>query len=271
MAAEPIEPLEAGNEVFHGVYGEAQDNLRHQVPTLVVLPTELALHHACRRTALAYSSPLFTRAKVAAHLAVTLFTLTDAEMKRERADARLSPLIGHISAALDAPRPPDVPRDEVDELLERCLAFARAVRNGGVNESDRARFASEAGPQILRITELATREQLTRLHAAVEEILTHLSAQERDLLQVVVVGDHQARTRSFGMQYFKRRFGEGVPDRRVTYGENVNDEEEAISLVAKRRLDQNIARAFFGDEHRLQRDVLGDAAMHCLDQMGFPR
>jgi len=70
---------------------------------------------------------------------------------------------------------------------------------------------------------------------------------------------------------FKRRFQE-LPgaDERVTYGENIEDEAEAISLVATRRLDKRIAQAFFGDENRLQRDVVGDAAKRCLDQMGFP-
>jgi hypothetical protein len=87
----------------------------------------------------------------------------------------------------------------------------------------------------------------------------------------VVVGDHQARARSLGMQYFKRRLQEPPgADQRVTYGENIEDEDEAISLVATRRLDKQIAQAFFGDENRLQRDVLGDAAKRCLDELDFP-
>ncbi len=101
--------------------------------------------------------------------------------------------------------------------------------------------------------------------------LRTLSPADQGALEVVVVGDHQARTRSLGMQYFKRRFDEQPgADRRVTYGENIADEEEAISLVATRRLDKEIAQAFFADDTRLQRDVLGDAAQRCLDQMGFP-
>jgi len=58
-------------------------------------------------------------------------------------------------------------------------------------------------------------------------------------------------------------------DERVTYGENIDSEEEAFALVATRRLDRLIARAFFGEEKRLQRDVLGDAAKRCLEAMQF--
>lgn len=74
------------------------------------------------------------------------------------------------------------------------------------------------------------------------------------------------------MQYFQRRFGESEgDDDRVTYGENVSDEAEAIALVGTRRLDFELARAFFGDERRLQRDVLGDAAKRCLDRLQLTR
>ena len=74
------------------------------------------------------------------------------------------------------------------------------------------------------------------------------------------------------MQYFQYRFREQPgADERVTYGENIGSEEEAVALVGTRRLDRLIARAFFGEEKRLQRDVLGDAAKRCLDAMHFPR
>ena len=74
------------------------------------------------------------------------------------------------------------------------------------------------------------------------------------------------------MQYFQLRFAEAPgTDERVTYGENISDEAEAIALVGTRHLDRRIARAFFGDEKRLQRDVLGDAAKRCLEAQRFPR
>ena len=264
-----VAPLVAGNDVFHDAYSGAQDGVRHQVPVLVVLPTELALHHRNERKLVPYSRPLFDRAKAAAHIAVALFAYTCEESNPVETLPGIARLFAHLSAALDASDRSEAGA-EVEALLERCLAFAKMAREQTPSQTARAEFASDAGPRILRITELATCEQIAGLHDAVEAILCDLSASGQADLQVVVVGDHQARTRSLGMQYFKRRFHEGATDERVTYGENVNDEQEAISLVAKRRLDQRIAQAFFGDEHRLQRDVLGDAAKRCLDGMHFP-
>ncbi len=73
----------------------------------------------------------------------------------------------------------------------------------------------------------------------------------------MVTGNHQARARSLGMQYFRRRFAEpeGAEDR-VAYAEGVEDPEEALALVGTRRMDREISAAFFGDEKHLQRDVL---------------
>ncbi len=219
----------------------------------------------------AIRGPRLRGPKSAAHIAVALFTLTFAEADARRAGvARLSE---HIAAVLDAPKGPDQAAldHEIAALLQRCSRFAHAVREQIPPEAAKAEFASDAGARILRITELATREQVAGLHEAVEQISSSLSPREQEELQVVVLGDHQARVRSLGMQYFKRRLREepGV-DRRVTYGEHISSEEEAISLVATRRLDERIALAFFGDEARLQRDVLGDAAKRCVEQMSFP-
>jgi hypothetical protein len=107
--------------------------------------------------------------------------------------------------------------------------------------------------------------QLAALHEVVEDELSALSDKERRGLQVVVAGDHQARARNLGMQYFEKRFGESPgQERRVTYGEGMQNAEEALVLIGKRRVDRAIATAFFGDGERLQRDVLGDAAATLL-------
>jgi hypothetical protein len=266
------EAFDAGNRVFHEAYGGARDSVRRQGPVLVVMPTELALHHRNQRLVVCYSRPSFVRAKSAAHIAVALFALTQPDAQEESQRTGLARLLAHIQVALGETHPDREPVDrEIRALLQCCLHFARAASEQAGSEVQRAKFASDAGPRILHITELATREQIAGLDQATESVFSRLSPDEQAELQVVVVGDHQARARSLGMQYFKRRFRE-LPgaDQRVTYGENIEDEEEAISLVATRRLDKQIAQAFFADENRLQRDVLGDAAKRCLDEMAFP-
>jgi len=240
---------------------------------LVVLPNELVLRQGGHREAFSYTRPAFDRAKSMAHIAVALFTLTCPEKADKKAHERLAGLSGHIRAAIAAlsmsPEPDGID-SEIASLLDTCQRFATSATAEPPSREARAEFARLAGARVLRLTELATCTQVASLHEAVNQALSKLSKCERDALQVVVMGDHQARTRSLGMQYFQRRFGEEPgSDDRVTYGENIATEEEAIALVGTRRLDQSIARAFFGDEKRLQRDVLGDAAKRCIEGMHF--
>jgi hypothetical protein len=263
--------LQAGNDVFHEAYEATRDSARHEVPILVVMPSELALHYREERQGFPYSRPSFDRAKSGAHIAVALFALTCSEAPATRTREQLARLLEHTQAAQrelgDSPDSQPL-NGEIRSLLGTCQRFAEAALERATAESERSEFARRAGPSVLRITELATREQIAGLHEAVDRALDRLSSEDQQRLQVVVVGDHQARTRSLGMQYFQRRFREQPgTDERVTYGENIADEEEAIALVGTRRLDRLIARAFFGDEKRLQRDVLGDAAKLCIEQM----
>ncbi len=267
--------LEAGDRVFHEVYGASRNGTRHDVPVLVVLPNELVLQRGNTRQRVFYSRPSFAKAKAAAHIAVACFALSQQDAGSAGRRDALSRLRDQLSAkpasTTESRRDHTRIDGEIQTLLECCANFVRDFVDAPSSEQLAAAFAAEAGPRILGITELATCEQIAGLHEAVENLFRELPADELAELQVVVIGDHQARTRSLGVQYFKRRFQERQgADERVTYGENITDEQEAILLVATRRLDKRIARAFFGDENRLQRDVLGDAAKRCLEENYFP-
>jgi hypothetical protein len=105
----------------------------------------------------------------------------------------------------------------------------------------------------------------------VETQVATLTRRERSTFQVVVTGDHQARVRSRGMQYFQARFPEAAcAEQRVVYAEGVHDEEGALTLMGTRRFDAPLARAFFGDPKRLQRDVLGDEVRDQLAEAKLP-
>jgi hypothetical protein len=167
---------------------------------------------------------------------------------------------------------PEAQRD-VRSVLEQSQAFIDEQLACAHVEPERiASFAREVGPLLLALTGHATKLELDALDAAVNDALASLSVAEVNELEVVVTGAHQARARSLGMQYFQRRFGEEPgEERRVAYAEAAQDVEHARTLVGTRRLDRVIAGAFFADERRLQRDVLGDAAQSALEHFELER
>ncbi len=271
----PPSALDAANQVFTEAYEQTRGQAQEEVPVLVLLPAEVVLRRGAARRAFPVFRASFFAAKNVAHITVALFALSVRDNRLSSGSlAQIKTLLEHATRALgqlDDPALRTV-QESLAGLLESSVKFAtKVVETGAASVEDRAAFARTVGPQVLALTALATGEQIAELHQAVEEALAPLSSIERARLQIVVVGDHQARARSLGMQYFQRRLGEAPgDDERVTYGENLEDEEEALALVGTRRLDRVIAAAFFGDAKRLQRDVLGDAAKACLERLDLP-
>jgi len=257
-------PLDGVNDGFHAAYDGAREEAKLDAPVFVVHADALFVLRRGQRQELALTPRIFHVIKSAAHAPVAIFAALHRK-GNHLIDALRADVVASL-ATLDAEREVDRETTQaIREVLDASLAFLdRVVGASPPPAAELDAFARAAGPQLLRLTTLATRVQLTALHEVVEKALSDLDPRERDGLQVVVTGDHQARVRSLGMQYFQKRFGEraGAEDR-VTYGEGVEDVDEALALVGRRRLDGAIAKAFFGDAKRLQRDVLGDA-VHAL-------
>lgn len=257
-------PLDGVNDGFHAAYDGAREEAKLDVPVFIVHGDVLFVVRRGERRELALTPRNFHVIKSAAHAPVAIFAAL--HRSGDHLVERLHASVVASLASLDAE--PELDRETaqaIRDVLDTTLAFlTRVLGPRRPTDAELEAFARASGPRLLRLTTLATRVQLRALHEVVEKALAQLDAEERAGLQVVVTGDHQARVRSLGMQYFRKRFGEpdGAEDR-VTYAEGVDDVDEALALVGTRRLDETIAKAFFGDPKRLQRDVLGDA-VHAL-------
>lgn len=275
-------PLDAVNDAFHGDYGRARDRAAaHGGPVLVLLGDELTLWRGrgSEPEVQDVTPRSYHALKSIAHAPAAVFAILEgasSERPGSATDTALTRLAAHVRAsserlAEDVPDP--AARQVCRELLDRLQTFIGEVSQVGVSAPRLDAFARGAGPRLLQIAEHATRVQLAALHERVTEMLARLHGDDRERLHVVVAGAHQARARSLGMQYFKRLLGEPTDtEHRVTYAESIDTVEDAVALVGMQRLDRVMARAFFGDEKRLQRDVLGDAAERLLaeHELGEP-
>ncbi|MEO8223343.1 MAG: hypothetical protein ABI661_00935 [Gammaproteobacteria bacterium] len=240
----------------------------------MVLADKLVLRRGERRTERAVTPGVYHALKAAAHGPVAVYALLNRQLAGTRdgsLNARLNGLSRRLAAALVSARSEIGDATEADtvcEVLAATLAFAKREH---ADPAELEAFAGALGPGLLRLTDYATRHQISSLHTATESILLDLTSQERGQLRVVVAGVHQARARSLSLQYFNHRLHEpeGIEER-VTFAEGVTTEREVLALVGTQRLDRAIAGAFFGDPKRLQQDVLGDAAQRLLMQMELP-
>lgn len=255
--------LAESNQQFHDAYARSLDAQKPR-PVLVLLNNELILRKGASRHGFKLEGTEFVGAKIAAHLSVATFLLANDRTRLAATLARIEEMLESADGAKNTAL-----RAEMTALLETSRDFAaRALKQAQVDDHEREAFAASARDSLLRLTDLATEAELTALHAAAQTALASLEGLELEQLEVVVAGNHQARSRSLGMQYFARRLHEREGEEtRVVYGENIETEDEALELVATRGLDRELARAFFGDERRMQRDLLADSATRCLDRM----
>jgi hypothetical protein len=264
---------EPANARFHEVYDDVRGHASLQHPVLIVLADVIVLVRDGERSETTVTPELFHVAKTVAHAPVAVFVASRRGSGHldVRARKRLQSLHSHLE---DLTRSIDslaqgVMRSNLLDVVSRTRAFlARVLARPRPGPRALLAFAKAVGPLLLRCTRDATRIQLAALHVHVMRILDALTAAERRTLEVVVAGAHQARVRSLAMQYFEKLFDEPPgAERRVSYAEGAETVGEALALVGTRRLDRAIAKAFFGDARRLQRDILGDAAARQLELM----
>jgi hypothetical protein len=253
-------PLDDVNDAFHDRYEHARGAAEHDAPVFVLCGDELVVFHRGRERAVGVTPRAFHALKSIAHAPIAAYVAAASARDRATFDG----LARSVAAALAS-----LAEDVSDaSAATDARAVLTATQTFVADPADADAFARQIGPLLLRVTDRATAMQLRALHDAVEAALAPLTPGERRALQVVVVGDHQARERSLAMQYFRKRLREPAgAERRVAYAENAADAREALALVGTRRLDRAIARAFFGDDERLQRDVLGDAAERRLAEV----
>ncbi len=258
------------NDEFHALYDGATAHAERHAPIIVLLADSLILFRGDQRSEHRFTPARFHLLKTAAHAPVALYAIVSGLGRTDREPAEMSSALHRLADAIDrasvqiegTSEPAD---DDLRPLLLATRALVAEALSGSISSARLAEAARRLGPQMLRVTAQATALQLAALDAVVDERLSLLTPEEKHGLQVVVAGAHQARQRSLGMLYFQKRFGEAPgQELRVTYAEGVEDESEAVGLVGKRRVDRALAKAFFGDAKRLQRDILGDAAAALL-------
>jgi len=269
--------LDEVNVEFHGAYEDGRKGAETQGVVLVFLGDALHVVDAGSRAEVAVTPKAFHMLKSIAHAPIAIYVMLSSHnggALPKTVVKDLQRVHKTLAAALAADAVAQANSHDsalARQVLTECLAFVEDVQERkALDAASLKAFARAIGPALLRLTETATALQLEFLHHAVQTALAGLSREKRKRLHVVVVGDHQARERSFAMQYFLLRLQEPEGEEsRVTYAENAESVDEALALVGTQRLDRKVATAFFGDSKRLQRDVLGDAASALLKSHRF--
>ena len=125
-------------------------------------------------------------------------------------------------------------------------------------------------PAVMSAAREAARVQLDGLDRASRRFRAELGEDAWSRAYVVVLGVRQARVGNLQYSYFQRALGTAADRKRLIYAESVFDEAKALELLGTILLDRKIGVAFFDQEYRMERDLLGDVAAAYLDVI-FPK
>ncbi|MGK3964239.1 RidA family protein [Sorangium sp. So ce118] len=283
-ALDPSDPLGALNQAFLDAYAARREAVLASIePIIAQIDDSLILRRGGRRLEGPARTRRYHELKVVAHVPLAVHALLSGQRGAldGAARARLDALRRRIVAAAEGLErrgftPEQLARQR--RILDASIALLdEALAAGVVAPEALSAFTRAQTRDVLLNAEDAARDQIETMHATVEAWKQQMTAEERDRLRAVVAVSHMARPGNVAAQYFSITLGETWqgrfdqedlrPGKRVLTAEATFDEAEAFALLATHALDAGVATRFFGEETRLSRDILADAAERILAGM----
>jgi hypothetical protein len=274
--AGPVQPaaLTALNDAFRAAYADAKRRvLAASGPTLIVNGDNFSLLRDGRRVEANAGTPIYDPVKTIAHIPLAIYvTLTpgDGAIDDDRLKTLngLRELIPPAERSLDTLKLPAVTLARQKQIVGYSLGFLDTLASGRTfARAALVAFARRMAPLVMENVAEATRAQLDATHAQVSAWRRDLSPRDWSQMHVLIIGPHMPREGLVVTQYFLRLLHEPREGRRVVYAESLWQEPQALDLLGTHLLDGGVGEAFFSDDMRMHRDLLGDAAKQYLPRL----
>ena len=264
------------NDSFRAAYAETRTGvLSRTAPVIVVAFESLVLIDGGTRREEGFTPPLYHRLKAVAHLVFAVQLLLDERLTPgplgAATRARLEELAARAGAA-DAAlasfgfTPAQVERQRALIAGARTM-IARALASGRPGPAALEAWLRPLVPLVMANADDAASAQLEGLHALVSRWRGELGAEAWARVDVVVLTVRQARVGNLQYAYFRRLLGPEAVGRRLIFAESVFTVDPAVTLLGTILTDRVAADAFFGDQLRMERDLLSDAAARIVERL----
>jgi len=265
------------NNAFRDAYARTRKEIiARSGPVIAIEGDQLVLINGSKRSVAKVIPENYHTLKAIAHVPLAIYVTlahgTDGEISKECRTA-LRSYRDQIIAAANALKDrgfSDSTFKRQQEILTASNRFLDQLLDGGkTNQAKVVAFARRMAPLVLANATDAARAQLDGLHKQMQAWKTTLTTDEWKALHVVIMGSAAPRRGNVAVQYFSRLLGEKGEGERIIYAEALFDESRAVNLLGTRLMDAQIGSAFFGDRHRMDRDLLADTAEALLKNMPF--
>lgn len=265
------DPLADLNQAFRDAYAEAREQLMAAAhPVVIVDGDDLVLRTEGPPRRATAVPKIYHEIKAIGHIPLALFLLTrgpDGLLTPQQLEA-----LSNYAKKLEWLRRTDLPSTWPRHLLSRSnqiineskTYLTQCIESKSISTEKRSAYARAMSGLVLESTEDAARAQIEGLHKQMMEWKKEVPPGEWARLRVIVMGSQTPRKDNVAVQYFAWLLGETGEGKRIVYSEGIFDEPKAMKLAGTRELDGEVAAAFFNDDQRLYRDLLGDAAKAVL-------
>jgi hypothetical protein len=270
------DPLTEINDAFRTAYRHARIDLLAKVgPTVLVEGDNLILLRSGKRTEVNFTPKLYHDLKAISHIPLAIAMLlvpgSEEELTQGKLDAlrRYREQVAAVNDILDKRFDGDMLKRQ-SVMTRACLGFLdETMKSRKATPVALVSFTCTFEWPINRNAADAARVQIDALHQQMTTWRGEMSSEEWKTLRVIVMGSQMPRRDNLAVQYFAKLLNEPGESSRIIYAEALWDEKKAIDLLGTRLLDTWIGSAFFGDERRMHRDLLGDAAREYLKQVDW--
>lgn len=275
-----IDALKKINNQFHSQHRALRAFAAARFGPLIVVEDgeKITLIHRGKRVEKSYTPKLYHLLKEVDHVPLAAF-LTVKSFLAERSGDRRDIAVRELKAARDEFKlarerfsgdglEPAQKDRQIQILINTNNFMNRVVDEGDrFEESEVDRFARSVSAPMNQNAIEAARAQLRGLDRAFRELKADLSKAELKSLRVIVMGSAPPRLGNLAVQYFSRALGERGEGERIVYAESIFEIDRALDKIAAHDVDHSLAKAFLGDEHGLDRDLLEKAAGDALDEI----
>jgi hypothetical protein len=179
---------------------------------------------------------------------------------------KLGPARDYV-AKLDLPS--DV-RERQLQILDGCKAIIdQALDRGTITRDETLAFGKRMMPLVMANARDAGRAQIDTMHATMKKWRTQLPPEEWKRLQVVITGAQMPRKQNLATQYFAKLLGEQGEGFRIVYAESLYDHPKALNLLGTHLQDREVSQAFFGNDDRMEIDLMAEIARDYLSNFHF--
>jgi hypothetical protein len=270
------DPLAALNDSFRASYRQARaDLLAKAGPVIVVEGDNLVLVRNGKRTEVKVVPQSYHDLKAIAHipLAIAMILVPGSEqaLTQEKEDQlrRYREVVVAAQSALNQRFQGDVLKRQ-HVIVRSSLTFVDdALKRHKVAPIDLLNFTVTYEQPITVNAAEAAKAEIDGIHKQLTAWQNDLTAAEWKRLKVVVMGSQMPRRDNVAVQYFAKLLGESGEGKRIIYAESLWDEQKALDLLGTHLLDTWIGSAFFGDDQRMHRDLLGDAAKEYIKELDW--